>query len=411
MAGFGTGWGNGAQLFWRPPAAGESLLVPLTPGLVGTYDLVLHYTVAPDYGTFSVMVNARLAADEVPGFGTRVEPRSVSLGRHELEGPETQFLFIVEGKDPRSTGYLLGLDRVELTPVPGIDVAASPPGIPPIAPAPGAPPPAGAPPGVPVPPTTGRWVDAAVTTQGATYLFQGSSYLRFHAARLDPGYPRPLSGGGWQGLPGDFLDGIDAALYAADVAKTYLFKGNQYLRLTGVAVDPGYPRALPGGWQGLPAEFQGGIDAALYQGGHVYLFRGRRYVRFTGARLDPGYPVDLPGGWELPAGFGQVDAAVSLGDKNYFFSGGDYVRLTGTRVDAGYPQPLPGGWAGLPPPQALGSVRGSAGRTLGPPDRRSGGFLRSRHRAPRLRGHRHVLFRELCCRIAVPQLDRCRRAG
>jgi hypothetical protein len=34
----------------------------------------------------------------------------------------------------------------------------------------------------------------------------------------------------------------------APTQKIYLFKGNQYVRITGTQVDPGYPLQLPGGW-------------------------------------------------------------------------------------------------------------------------------------------------------------------
>ena len=79
----------------------------------------------------------------------------------------------------------------------------------------------------------------------------------------------------------------------------YFFKGNQYVRLTGVEVDPGYPEALPGGWRGLPAAWWSGIDAAVFRAGHTYFFKGNQYVRFTGTQLDANYPQRLPGGWHF----------------------------------------------------------------------------------------------------------------
>lgn len=124
MAGFGPGWGDDAQLFWRPPTPVEepirnyphlSMLVRVPAG--GTYDLVLHHTVAPDYGDFTVLVAGKRAAD-VRGFGPAVALRQQSLGRRDLDG-ETQVVFTVFGKHEASTGYVVGLDRLELRPVGG----------------------------------------------------------------------------------------------------------------------------------------------------------------------------------------------------------------------------------------------------------------------------------------------------
>jgi hypothetical protein len=104
-------------------------------------------------------------------------------------------------------------------------------------------------------------------------------------------------------FPSTWRSGIDASLFFTPNEKSYFFKGNEYIRLSGVRTDQGYPRRLPGGWRGLPSDWAKGIDAAFY-------FDTR--------------------------------------DKSYFFRGDEYVRLTGTRVDANYPQKISSGWKGLP---------------------------------------------------------------
>ena len=53
MAGFGTGWGGDAQLFWGAPeltSDGPRLTVGFDLPRAGIYDLVLFHTVAPDFG-------------------------------------------------------------------------------------------------------------------------------------------------------------------------------------------------------------------------------------------------------------------------------------------------------------------------------------------------------------------------
>ena len=192
-------------------------------------------------------------------------------------------------------------------------------------------------------------VDAAVHAYGHTYLFQGDRYYRFSEFQKDKDYPK-LLGDGWKGLPTDFAQGIDAALFYPPTGKVYFFKGNRYVRITNRRVDSEYPKELPGGWKGLPSTFQNGIDAAIYADGHTYFFKGKDYVRFTGYELDKNYPRALPGGWKFKGNFhSNLDAALSYpdGSKNYFFQGDAYNRLTIFREDDGYPKSLPGGWKGL----------------------------------------------------------------
>jgi Hemopexin len=120
-------------------------------------------------------------------------------------------------------------------------------------------------------------IDAALdtTTAGKIYFFKGSHYSRFTDTTADSGYPLPMPGG-WRGLPASWSSGIDAAVAFAPTQKIYLFKGNQYVRVTGTQVDPGYPLRLPGGWRGLPASWHSGIDAALYYEPtqKMYFFKG-----------------------------------------------------------------------------------------------------------------------------------------
>ncbi|MEM7186832.1 MAG: serine hydrolase [Bacteroidota bacterium] len=192
-------------------------------------------------------------------------------------------------------------------------------------------------------------VDAAVYANGHSYLFQGDHYFRFTNFNLDEGYPRKINWG-WKGLTTSFKNGIDAALYYPATEKIYFFKGNEYVRITGNRVDPGYPKTLPGGWLGLPESFQSGIDAAIFEDGHTYFFKGKQYVRFTGFSLDDQYPSQLPGGWKISGMFhDNIDAAFNLRDKNknYLFKGTAYERLIKFKSEVNYPKSLPGGWTGL----------------------------------------------------------------
>lgn len=167
------------------------------------------------------------------------------------------------------------------------------------------------------------------------------------------GYPAPIAGN-WVGLPATFEAGIDAAVFRDENKRVYMFKGNQYIRMTDTTMDAGYPKPIAGNWGGLPASFQQGIDAALFRksNGKLYFFKGNQYVRLTGTTVDSGYPKPIAGNWNgLPAAFQQgIDAAFhrTSNDKIYMLKGSQYCRLTESTVDGGYPKNISGNFAGLP---------------------------------------------------------------
>ncbi|MGH1540551.1 MAG: hemopexin repeat-containing protein [Arenicella sp.] len=181
----------------------------------------------------------------------------------------------------------------------------------------------------------------------------GNCKLCAGAISMDSNYPKPMAGN-WKNLPASFQNNIDAALWRNDNKKVYFFKGSQYIRLTGVTADDGYPKNIAGNWKNLPANFEQGIDAALWRQSNnkIYLFKGNQYVRMTGSTMDANYPRPIAGNWKnLPADFEQgIDAALwrESNDKIYLFRGNKYARFTESTMDNGYPKPISGNWKGLP---------------------------------------------------------------
>jgi hypothetical protein len=160
---------------------------------------------------------------------------------------------------------------------------------------------------------------------------------------MDEGFPK-WNPGGLKGLPQAWIrESFDAILNYQGGKVRYLFKDGQYLRMTnGVRVDPGYPIAMPGGWRGIPSSWNGEIHAAMYfpENRKHYMFRDNEYIRLSGVKVDPGYPLKLPGGWRgMPSSFASgIDAALVRDNKVYMFKGAKYIRFTGTKMDAGYPK-------------------------------------------------------------------------
>lgn len=233
-----------------------------------------------------------------------------------------------------------------------------------------------------------KGIDAALLRgdNGKIYMFKGDEYVRFSsvAGGMDAGYPKAIAEH-WKGLPKAFQSGIDAALWRSSNDALYMFKGDQYVRFSKVedGVDSGYPKPIKDGWQGLPAEFQTGIDAALMRkdANHIYFFKGKQYVRISNSSntVDAGYPKLISEGWKgVPDGFAKgINAAFwrESNDKIYFFKNGrlagHYVRFSKVEdtVDAGYERGRPIGlstgeaealWRD-PALEKLGFARGNRG--------------------------------------------------
>jgi hypothetical protein len=120
MSNFGRGWGGNAQLLWRPqPAIDRSIrnsnLTLSFNSPAGLYELVLHYTSAPDFAMYRVFVGGQQAAD-IDAYSSGVSPQSRSLGQYTLSSRQ-QLTFTVFGKARASRGFSVGIDRIELRPV------------------------------------------------------------------------------------------------------------------------------------------------------------------------------------------------------------------------------------------------------------------------------------------------------
>jgi hypothetical protein len=124
MQAFGPGW-SGGQLLWRPPAPVNApirnwpnLTVPFNVPTEGTYELVLRHTAAPDFATFRLFLDGQQVAD-IDGYSPTVAPRTRSLGQRTLPSGRHELVITVFGKAPSSTGFLVGLDRLDIRPLNG----------------------------------------------------------------------------------------------------------------------------------------------------------------------------------------------------------------------------------------------------------------------------------------------------
>ena len=124
---------------------------------------------------------------------------------------------------------------------------------------------------------------------------------------------------------------IDAAFVAPD-GKTYIFKGNQFIRYSNSEnefIDEGYPKTIKDNWGNLPINYEVSVDGGFVFEGRTYLIKGDEYIRYSDnnfASIDRIYPQSFIHRWNDWADFLLSDVKVicaykKLQDEN---GGGDY---------------------------------------------------------------------------------------
>ncbi len=164
------------------------------------------------------------------------------------------------------------------------------------------------------------------------YFFKKDEYYRVdpnNGWTVEPDYPKPIAGN-WPGMPADFANGIDAALWSDTNKRIYFFKGNQYVKINPSVswnVEAGYPKPISGNWPGFPASFASGVDAAIYSyvNNKIYFFKGNKYLRINPSvswNMEAGYPKTISSSWRnMPSEFNRgVDSALwdKTTDKVFF---------------------------------------------------------------------------------------------
>ena len=120
MRHFGAGWSDNGQLWWTGGKPGAIYSLKLPDIASGSWDLTLFPTTAHDYGTakFSVAGEIRQADfySEKVDTGEPITFRGVTVSPDEL----LQIDIEITGKNPQAkAAYMVGLDRIELSPVKG----------------------------------------------------------------------------------------------------------------------------------------------------------------------------------------------------------------------------------------------------------------------------------------------------
>jgi len=111
-------WSGDFHMWWRPSRTGSALTVNVPAPAAGEYELIAHFTKAPDYARIQPSFNRSNLGPEINLYSPNVAPSGpVSLGRVRLNAGPNPVTFRVTGKDDRSDNYLVGIDAFVLKPV------------------------------------------------------------------------------------------------------------------------------------------------------------------------------------------------------------------------------------------------------------------------------------------------------
>ena len=115
MSKFGADWSGLKQLTVIGKKEGDSFLLEV-PALEDRYDVSIYYTRGRDYCDVEIMYDGT-EVGTIRGFGNEVVPAGkIMLSDVKAVDRKLPIKFVVAGKDPKATGFTVGLDAIVLEP-------------------------------------------------------------------------------------------------------------------------------------------------------------------------------------------------------------------------------------------------------------------------------------------------------
>jgi hypothetical protein len=106
----GVIWSNGAVLSWYPSQVNAELTLQIPCAAEGQYHLIARMVCGPDLGTVQFVLDGKPAGDPVDLYSPKLVQREVSLGTLALKPGNFTLMLRVTGKNPASTGMVVGMD-------------------------------------------------------------------------------------------------------------------------------------------------------------------------------------------------------------------------------------------------------------------------------------------------------------
>jgi hypothetical protein len=110
----GVSWSNGTQAWAHGTKAGDKAVFAFNVPTTGSYTLSTVLTKAADYGIAEIQIDSGSAVTLDGYVPSGVATQKVDLGTAQLTAGNHQFAITLTGKNPSATGYLVGLDYLDL---------------------------------------------------------------------------------------------------------------------------------------------------------------------------------------------------------------------------------------------------------------------------------------------------------
>ena len=103
-------WSNGVQFIWRESRKGDCANLGFVVDKLGKNSEKCRFTIAPDYGRFSVEVNESPVLPSVDTYNSKLSMMTVELGILELKKGENFLKLVQLDKNEKAVNSLIGLD-------------------------------------------------------------------------------------------------------------------------------------------------------------------------------------------------------------------------------------------------------------------------------------------------------------
>ena len=107
------GWSDNMQVFWSNGNQTDKLTLAFYSEREATVDVTGHFTLAPDYGTFSVQINGKPASAGINLYSEKLTTKEISLGKHLLQKGENIMEIKIVKPSPDPTKAFFGFDYLD----------------------------------------------------------------------------------------------------------------------------------------------------------------------------------------------------------------------------------------------------------------------------------------------------------
>jgi len=117
MTPFGAEWSASHQLRFDAQKPGDEITLEVPVQEEDRYFVKAYLTQGPEYGKVRAIYAGQPMGTDVDGYSTETLPRAVDLGKLSLTKGMQRLTFRLVGKNEKSSGYALGIDKILLMPV------------------------------------------------------------------------------------------------------------------------------------------------------------------------------------------------------------------------------------------------------------------------------------------------------